>query len=262
MQWLAPRIVELLSPMPLISWFLFITPNVLCGVALVLALRRKCFNTLPLFCSNLGYFVLQLVVGVALLHFDKAYGWFMLFGGLASNSLELAVVYELSNKLVSRHSSIARLFRPLPRWSAAVLVLLATVAAAFFHPHWQVQEERAALILSFATNFIVIGLLLTLLLITHMVGVSWRGLPAGIALGLGFSATGELAGAALFAQPGRAFAGDLIRLGSWQVCVAVWLVYLLLPERRVNAREAGLRISELGACPQELQKIVRPLNPD
>ena len=244
--------------MPMYVWYLWIAPNVLCAVALIIGFRRKRLHALPWFFSSLGYFVLQAVAGVAVFHSGITYRWFVLFTELASSAFELAVIYELANKLILFHFSRTAV-RLLSRWTLAALLLLATIAAALFYPH--VQVGRVPMTLSLATNLVAVGLLLALLLVTRVVGVSWRRLPAGVAVGQGISATGELAGAALFGQPGRAILGDNIRLVSWHVCVLVWLFYLLLPEKPENVGEAALQISELSAYPQELHKMVRSWTP-
>jgi len=241
--------------MPFITWYLWIAPNVLCALALVIGLRKKCLKTLPVFFSSLAFQVLQTVVGIALIHSHEAYTWNFLFDVVAGEALGLAVIYELAHKMILSHSSVAELLRPLPLWTTAILLLLATVAGALFHPHWQNQVERAAIILSFSTNLVGIGLLLTLLLVTRIMGVCWRSLPAGVALGLGISATVQLAGLVLVGQPGKSFIGDLIQLGSFHLCVMVWLVYLLLPEKRL--RTSDTRMTGLIAHSQELQTLVR-----
>ena len=238
------------------DWYLWIAPNVLCALAVVPALRRKCYDRLPWFFFNLCYFPLQAAAGIALIRFPLVYRKFVLFSILASAAIALAMIYELAQKLILSHSSLAHLLRPLPRWSAAVLVLLATLAAALFYP--RVQTGQLAMTLSVSTNLIAVGLLLTLVLVAHTVGVSWSTLAAGVALGLGISATGELAGSALFGQPGKAILGDGIRLGSWHVCVLVWFVYLLLPEKAVSTSEAVVQMSQLEPTSQELHRLFQP----
>jgi len=189
---------------------------------------------------------------MAVIHSRVVFRWVMLSTELVSSAFQIAVIYELANKLIPFHSSLS-LLRLLSRWTLATLLLLATIAAALFYPHPTIG--RVTMTLSLATNLVAVGLLLALALVTRIVGVSWRSLPAGVAVGLGISATGELAGAALFGQPGMSILGDNVRLISWHVCVLVWLVYLLLPGKPASTREATRQISELSADPQELQRF-------
>ena len=235
-------------------WYLWLPPNALCAVALVIAFRRKCLTTLPWFSIHLGYIVLQTVAEVAI-QAEIAYEWFALIATLTGSTLILAMIYELANKLILSHSPLARVFQPLSRWSPALLLLLATVAAALFHPSFRSQIARAGLTLNLSANLVTIGFLLTLLLVTRIAGVSWRSLPAGIALGLGISATGDLAGSALYGQRQTVMVGNAIRFCSWHMCVLVWLFYLLVPEKSVDVGESAMQMSKLERHPQELQRF-------
>jgi len=240
-------------------WYLSIAPNIVCAVALVVALRRKCFNTLPWFVILLGFYVLKFAVAVSIRSAsDVVYDRVLVFGILMSLSLELVVIYEVANKLILSHSPLARVFGPLPRWAVSVLLLLATVASALFSPPTQVQLLRAYGTLSFFDDLIELCLVLALLLVAHIVGVSLRSLPAGVALGLGICAAGGMAGIVMWGQMKTAFATDIIRFAAWHLCVLVWLLYLVLPEKLVNTSEAVAQMSHLEPHSQELQRFYQP----
>jgi hypothetical protein len=222
-------------------------------VALVVEFHKKCLSTLPWFSINLGYVILQAVAEVAIRP-EVAYEWFALIAMLASATLGLAMICELANELILSHSQLAVL-QSLTRWSVALLLLLATVAAALFHPSFRSQIARAALTLNLSANLVAIGLLLALLLVTRTIGVSWRSLPAGVALGLGISAAGDIAGSALYGQRGMFIVGNGIRLCSWYLCVLVWLFYLLMPEKPAETRQSAVQMSKLEPHSRELQRF-------
>jgi hypothetical protein len=244
--------------MPRTIWILWITPNVLCAVALVIAFRRKCFKSLPCFFANLGYCVLSNVVALAILYSPLVYEQFSVFDYLVMGALQVAMIYELADNLILSHYSIGGFVRSLPSRSLAVLVLLGTVVAALYYPYVRAQELRLWASLNLSTNLIAIGLLLTLVLLTRVVGVSWRSLPAGVALGLGIAATGEVASCLLHAQTGGRFVPEVMRMAAGLMCVLVWLVYLLVPEKTVNASEAAKQMSKLAPRAQELQRFFQP----
>ena len=181
-------------------WYLWLPSYVLCAVALVVAFRKKCLSTLPWFSINLGYVVLYVVVLPAIQR-EVAFEWFALISMLGMAILMLGMIYELANKLILYRSPLA----PVLRWSGALLLLLAAVAAALFHPPFRSQIARATVTLLLCGNFVALGLLLALLLVTRTVGVSWRSLPAGVALGLGISAAGDVAGSVLAFDQSRTF---------------------------------------------------------
>jgi len=78
------------------------------------------------------------------------------------------------------------------------------------------------------------GLLLSLLLFSGLLGLSWRRSAFGIALGLGVLTSVDLAMFALraeFSSEGGAEFLDLLITGIYLVCVLIWIGYLLAPER-------------------------------
>jgi hypothetical protein len=79
------------------------------------------------------------------------------------------------------------------------------------------------------------GLLLSLLLFSRFLGLSWRRPAFGITLGLGVLTSVDLATYALraaFASEAAADLSDLLATGAYLVCVSIWIGYLLAPERK------------------------------
>ena len=246
---------------PFIIWYLWIASPVLCAVALVVALRKKFFSTLPWFVMSLGFYVLKFAVEVSIQSVsDEVYMWIAVFAILVSTLFELAVLYELTNKLILSHSPLARVLGPLPRWGVSVLLLLATVATALFTPQMRLQLVRTYWTLAFFNNLFEVTLVLALLLVARIVGVSLRSLPAGAALGFGISAAGGMAAIVTWGHWGQIktpFAIDIFRLGCWHLCVLVWLFYLLLPEKPMNANEVVVQMSQLKPHSHELQRFLQ-----
>ena len=87
------------------------------------------------------------------------YGWVLVALTLGSFFLEIAVIYELWNTLVLSHSSAASIFRPLPRWTAAVLLLIATAIAAFLPQNVSSESFQVYSTLNVSLNLIDFGLL-------------------------------------------------------------------------------------------------------
>src|SRR6185437_17027053 len=94
-------------------------PHVLCFAALLVAWKRKLYTTVPYFLIYLGFivFTFAMMFTFASLHWRTLYYWVLLVETVAEFILELSVFYEILNRLVFSHSSLARMFRPLPQWT-------------------------------------------------------------------------------------------------------------------------------------------------
>ena len=258
----ASSVSAAINPTPAIMrclwWYLWIAPNVLCAVALVVALRKRCLETLPWFVILLGYCTLKFLASVSIRSHTALYERIGVFDILVSTPLELAVIYELANKLILSHSALARLLGPLPRWTAAALLLLATLATAFFLPPIRDHLMLRYASLSLFNDLLESSLLLALLLAMHFFGTSLRSLAAGAVVGMGVTNLGGMAGIALLGQMKTAFATDIIRGGAWHLGVLVWFFYLGLYDGTVvDASESATEIPKLEPHSQELQRLFR-----
>src|SRR6266498_2181541 len=245
-----------------LRYYLWIVPHLLCGATLLVALRNKVHKRLPAFVTLLAFdFVFELLVLLAVSWFFplSTYQWWLVLDVAATFLLELLVLFELVREVVSPSPSLTRIFKPLPRWTAAVLVLVAATLAALLPQTALGLVMNVFVTMDFGLNLIVIGLLLAMLAFTRILGISWRGIPAGIVLGFGVVAATEMAAPPLMAQLGNgAYINvDILRMIGFHVCALIWLVYLLLPQIAARPSETAVQISDLEAHLQELQRIVR-----
>ena len=246
--------------------YLLIAPNLLLIPCLVGVLRDELRRRYPVFglyiSAELAIFLILFLVDRLIAHSMTSlltYRWILVIGTGVSALLALGVLYELADELILSRSSISRLLRPIVKWTAAILVLTAAFFSALLT---SLGTERVITVfqtLDFSANLIKIGLLLALLLLTSVLDVSWRSLPAGIALGFGIWAAAEISASALISQLGsRGYVTiDFIRMGAFHLCVLIWLVYIFLPERTAQYKGTGLSSSELELRSQELRKMVQ-----
>lgn len=250
-----------------LRWYLFVAPSVLLGFCAFLLWRKRFYRKYPIFAAYVGFQLLQFVVLFTtdlLIPLSLAsmatYRWLLVLatGGVAV--LQIGVLYELGSELLLSRSSPANSLRPLLRWSLASALLIAVGSSALF-PRTGLEHVMLAFqILDFASNLLAVALLLALIVCTRALHLSWRRLPAGIALGFAINASAELAGSALLSVlVGRAryIATDLIRTGSYQVCVLIWLIYIFLPTKPLGFTGRRPDRAELEAWDQDLQKMVR-----
>ncbi|MBV9181346.1 MAG: hypothetical protein JO356_08535 [Acidobacteria bacterium] len=231
-----------------------------CLAGLVVRRRKK---QLPIFVL---YIVCQLTVFLSSITTSlltprvslNTYHWVMTLGMAVGLLLELCVLYELANELMVSQLSSAPMLRRGLRWTAAILILVATAASASFPQPGLHRVVKLFQILDFSSNLIEIGLLLGLLLFSRILGVAWRSLPAGIALGFGLYASAQIAASSLLLLLGRPgyVTVDLVRMAAFHVCVLVWLFYIFSPIKAPIITGAGLREVELESWGQKLGRMV------
>ncbi len=247
-----------------LRYYLWIAPHVLLVLFLVRSLRRGLHRRLPIFFSFvvfeflqfLGLFAVSRVIAPSS---TEVYRVVLVSGVAISTCLALGVIYELADDLLFSRLSLTGILRPLLRWSAVVLLLLAAVACATLPG---VGVQRVANIfqsVDFASSLLKTGLMLCLFLFSGALRISWRSPSAGVALGFGIAASLELATAALRAYFGKSsfIAVDVAQMVAYHIGVVVWLVYVWLPERAPKFAGSGLPKSEIEFWNHELQRMVR-----
>jgi len=142
-------------------------------------------------------------------------------------------------------------------WALAGLVLLAAVASGSLRDITLQKMGNGFGILNFSSGLVEVGILVALFLFSRALRISWRNRATGVALGFGISACINLATAALRSGLGKSafVAVDITQMAAFHVCVVVWLIYLLLPDRSRAFVGRGLGKSDIQFWDQELQRM-------
>jgi len=250
--------------------FLWVAPHVVVAFCLIGFLRRAQHKRFPLFFSYLileevsfsfffGLIRLPPLLKLKVANILAIYQSVDLVYIAIDSCLQIAIVYEVADQLISPLSSISSTFRPLMRWAAGVLVILAVGVAAAFSGLGLKRFDHAFEILNFCAYLVNIGLLLVLLLFTRALHISWKSLPAGIALGFGVVSSAEVGATSLISALGHhgMVPADIVRTGAFLGCTIVWLIYILLPEAKPRVSGQGLQQSEIELWDQSLREIVK-----
>jgi hypothetical protein len=250
-----------------LRWYFFVAPNLLLGCCALLFWRRRLQRNNPIFAAYVGFLLLEFVILfitdlliVPSITSLATYRWLLVVGTGVAAALQIGVLYELAGELLLSRSSLAHSVGPLLRWSLATALLVGVGFSALFPRTGSERIMLAFQVLDFASNLMGVGLLLALMLCTRALRISWRNLPAGIALGFGINASAELCGAALlsvFVGRNGYVATDFIRTGSYHLCVLIWLIYILKPDQMPSFTGNRLGKADLETWDQELQKMVR-----
>jgi len=249
-----------------VYFFLWIGPHVCLAIAAVVALSKGIQRRLPFFFLFIVYQVLSFVVAFS------CYLWVVerhngapaaamvyhrvhIIQDAGDAVLRLAAVYELAVVTLFSRLSRSELLRRGFHWTAAGLSLTAVALAATLGQSRPAHLVNAIATLNFSVSLIQMGLLFALLFCTKLLGLSWKNISAGIALGFGLQSAVEMAGSALFVRLGRPayFSTDLMQMGAFQVCAIAWLVYIICAAKDspIEARARG--VSEIEALGQQAQ---------
>jgi hypothetical protein len=253
--------------MLLLKYYLWIAPHVFLGVFLWLFLRRNLQKQFP---SLFAYVLFQLfdflaaVVNNVLVALDPkhsltVYRWILVWDTGIGALITLGMIYELVNEMVLARSALAHTLRPIVRWGAAGLLLVAAVASGRLVVAGVERVMNTFQVLDFTSSVLQVGLLLILFLFSRVLRISWRSFPVGIAVGLGILGCAELSASGLLSLLGsrRYVSIDALRMAAFHACVLVWLAYLVLPERRPRFAGEPTKTADLDYWDQELQKMVR-----
>jgi len=237
--------------MRILDYSLWIMAPVLCAVGLGIGIWKKYLSSFPMLFSAMANAVFgALVVGILILLWGTfprvagLYNWFAVAFCIQTFFLEVAVIYELWDKVVLSRSSLASVFRPLPRWSAAVLFLFATAITALLPQNVPDRALKVYSTISVSATLMDLTWLIVLLAVSRAVGVSWGILPAAVALGIAMSDTVETAGSMLLNYVGPHYYVDIIEQSASLLGAVVWVIGIVLYAKSEKVQNTRMRLPE------------------
>jgi|SRR5208282_240721 len=245
-----------------LSQFLWIAPNVLFGGLGVVFWRRGLYREFPCFFAYLVYVVAENIVMYALVKMKVsgnlyADAWAATL--LLSIALRFGVIDEVAKNLFRESQFLKVAAR---RWLQVITglllgtgILLAVLAPGGKSPRWLV----GVVVINRGAAMVQTGLLLSLLLFSRFLGLSWRRHAFGITLGLGIMTSVDVATYALRAElvswDWTRFLNWIIT-GTYFVCVSIWTRYLLMPELK-PVPVTGVPDAEVETWNKEFQHLLR-----
>jgi hypothetical protein len=156
---------------------------------------------------------------------------------------------------------VAKLGNQLITGAGVVLVLLATLAAAYApldNPQNAIISR--AHILEQTLYIVLSGLVLSLFLFAAYFKLSWNNFAFGIALGLGILSCEHLAAWAVTASgalPDKRHLLDFLNMATYHACVLIWFYYLLVPEKIRTKSAVPLPEHNLEIWNRELERLLQ-----
>jgi hypothetical protein len=249
--------------------YLWVAPSFLLLVLAALLWRRGVHKQFPVF------FLFSVVIAIEQLILYAAdvvpsvrptTWWYLFWAGLLVEALlRFSLVGEIFGAVFGRYRSLARIGKLLISGVGVVLVLLASVIAAYTpkdNIYWIVSGAH---VLQQTIYMIECGLVSSLFVFASFFKLTWGRSAFGIAIGLGLSACVHLATWALLAN-GNLSARyrvplDFLNMGMDHLCVLIWFYYLLVPAHNSENRPANTfdpfpPARDLETLNQELERLI------
>jgi hypothetical protein len=227
--------------------YLWLAPHVLQLVLAIFIVRGGLHKLFPVF---LVYTIFEAIEEFTLYAMDvlpsvKAETFWQAFsvGLIVEGLIRFALIGELFQHLLRPWPALARLGSKLIRGTGAVLVLFATLAAAYApidNPQYSFISR--AHILQQTLYIVECGLVLFLFLFAAHFRLAWNNYTFGIAFGLGILSCEHLGTWAVMASGALLDKRDLLdflNMATYHICVLIWFYYLLVARKNVP-KPAGL----------------------
>jgi hypothetical protein len=245
--------------------YLWVAPNLFLLVVAVLIWKRGLSRQVPAF---LGFAVLGALGDLAVFGADVApfvsarsfwrIDWINI---LLESVLKFLVLGEICSKVFTQYPSISRMSRILVSGIGAGLVLLAGIIAGFAHGDNPQLLISGAHLLEQTVFIIQSGLIVFLFLLAAYFHLSWDRLSLVILLGLGVSACEHLAIWAVIANASPSehtrTLFDLLGMGTFHICVLIWLYYVVIPKKVVTKSVVPLPENNLAVWNRELERLLQ-----
>jgi hypothetical protein len=180
---------------------------------------------------------------------------------LVEGVLKFVVIGEIFEHVFGSYRSVARLGNFLIRAVGVVLVLAATLAAAYAPQDGRFGIVSGAHMLDQTIYLVESGLLVFTFLFSSYFHLSWIRALFGIILGLGISACVHLATWAMLANGGLPDSKRVIlvflNMATYHVCVLIWFYYLLVPGKVLVKPSVPLPENDLDVWNRELERLAQ-----
>jgi hypothetical protein len=250
-----------MQPHSFLWHYLWLAPRVLQIIIAVIMVRRGLVREFPVF---FAYTIFEAVEGGALFILDHIAAvspqqyWSASSAGLGFDvTLRFAIIFEIFTNVFRNYPALKHLTRILFLGATAILLFAAVIVAALAPDDGTYPMLSRIHILDLSVVVMQSGLLLLLVAFASYFALSWRSSLYGIAFGLVTFACVRLATEATRVWTGSeaGFVFDFVSMATYHLCVVIWLVYLLAPEK---ARQPAKKLPEnnLEHWNAELQRLL------
>jgi hypothetical protein len=243
---------------------LWILPHAFLGVLAVVLYKKGLYREFPCFfvyvCYEIAEFLFLFALRFAPRVTDAQYRYAYYASLAVSVVLRFGVIEEVFRDLLREAPTLTLAGRRSMRVVQGLLLATGVLLAIYAPSDSSVPFIAGVSVLNRGLAMVQSGLLLFLLFFCGFLGLSWRRPVFGIALGLGVISGVDLAIFAIRAEFSNRVSVpslDFLRTGTYLVCVALWIGYVLVPESK-PAPSALVSDEELKTWNKEFQHLLRP----
>jgi hypothetical protein len=213
-------------------------------VAALLMIRQKLFLEIPWFfvytLFHLGQFA---VLFIAYHQTYSAYFYAYWIAEAIDILLVLAVIQEIYGLVFAPFTALRKLSSMIFRWAVITLFAISLLAAASASGTEHDRFIASLLILDRSAAFVECALVFLLFVLKQAIGLPWRNLKHGIALGLGVIAASSCVAFTVRAYSSQEIDGvtGLVLTVIYDLSIVAWIALLLRPEPVPD--RAGLVVS-------------------
>src|SRR5579864_2210227 len=199
--------------------------------------RKKLRVDFPQFFNYTVFQVVSVVVMFVVYHYGSRNSYFYAYWTSTALGIGLgfAVIYEIFAYSLRPYAGLRDLGTMLFRWAAMLMVLISGILAAASASGTDMHRLTFAIMsVERSVRLMQCGLLVFVLLSSSYLGLSLKSFASGIAFGFGIFAASDLIIASLWTELGNnaGWVLSLIASGVYNISVAGWLVYSLLPHKK------------------------------
>jgi len=222
-----------LVSLSLFQYATWLAVPLLMATTAVVMYRRKLHERFPMFFT---YAIFQVVSNLALYAASSTtyrnYFYAYWVSTCLSIILGFLVIHEIFEYSIRPYAGLRDLARMMFHWVALVLLLVSGIIG-FTSPGSNADHLVMALVnLERGIRLMQCGMLLFIAVFAARLGLTWRDLPCGIALGFGLFAATDLTMYSLRIQlgPGWNVAVSRITTSAYVISTLTWLTFTLLPQ--------------------------------
>jgi len=240
--------------------YLLIAPRVLLILVLIALFRRRLYREFPIFFGYIIEEIVQSAIMIALIesHATSRMRYAIAYSlmSVLNTAFTFGVLHEIFAFMFRNYVTLERFGKPLFRWMTVGLLSVAFGSAALTGAYTH-QLMFIVHLFNRTASILQCGLLVGLFAFSSQLGLSWRSHIFGIALGVGITASADLATSAIRSQTGLAYQMPLnyFVMAAYHCCVLVWIFYLFAPEHSYAPK--ALPQHDLETWNLELERLLK-----